>query len=432
MDYRLLIARRYLASRKRITLISVITGISVAGVTLGVAALIVVLSVMNGFYDFVRDLLVSLDPHVRIVGMDSRVLAGTDATSEAGLAAADSLIELALSLPHVEHAAPYVEGKALLLHGGSSEANRVVIVRGVDPETFAGVSNVAQQTGLGSFDLARQGGKPGIVLGMRLGQDLALLPGGGSQAASEVALLSAPAIERMLTSAFGAPPLTRFQVRGLFELEETYDETHVFVALDEAQRLFRMPGRVSGVELRLDDLEHADKVKADLLARLDTSRFSVLTWYDLQRSLYDVMRLEKWGAWAILFLIVIVAAFNIVGSLTMVVIEKGRDIGVLQAMGMSRRDVRRIFLLEGLLIGGVGTGVGLAVGLTLALLQKHFELVPLAGAESFMIDAYPVSIRLFDLVLICVLSVALCMLAALYPARRAAAIEPARAVNLET
>ena len=429
MGYRFLIARRYLVSRKQVSLISVITGISVAGVTLGVAALIVVLSVMNGFYDFVRDLLVSLDPHVRIVAADGRAAGGDGAGR--GITDADSLMRLSLGLPHVEHAAPYIEGKALLLHEGGGEANRVVIVRGVDPETFAGVSNVARQTGFGSFDLERQDGRPGIVLGMRLGQELALLPGGGSRDASAVALLSAPAIERMLTSVFGAPPVSRFDVRGLFELEETYDETHVFVALDEARRLFRMQDRVSGVELRLDDLEHADEVKAALQARLDAGRYEVLTWYDLQKSLYDVMQLEKWGAWAILFLIVVVAAFNIIGSLTMVVVEKTRDVGVLQAMGVSRRDVRRIFLLEGLLVGGVGTGAGLLLGLSLSLLQKHFELVPLAGAESFMIEAYPVAIRAADLVLICGVSLGLCMLAAVYPARRAAAIEPARAVSVD-
>lgn len=195
--------------------------------------------------------------------------------------------------------------------------------------------------------------------------------------------------------------------------------------------MFRMPGRVSGIELRLDDLEHADRVKRVLQTRLDTSRFTVETWYDLQKSLYDVMLLEKWGASLILGLIVVVAAFSIVGSLTMVVIEKRQDIGALQAMGVSRRNIRRIFLTEGLLIGLIGTGVGLVAGLGLSLLQKYFELVPLQGADSFMIDAYPVSIQLLDIVLITLVSTGLCVLAALYPASRAAAIEPARAVQLE-
>ena len=419
MDFRYLIARRYLASPKRVTLISVITGISIAGVSLGVAALVVVLSVMNGFYDFVRDLLVSLDPHVRIVSAEGR-----------GFANPDSLRAVALDLAHVDHASPYVEGKALLTQYGG-EINKVVIVRGVDPETLPGVSRVADQTDFGRFSLERQERLPGIVLGMSLGQRLGLLPQTSEYEGSQASLLSAPAIERMLTNPFAAPNFARFEVRGLYELEDLYDENHVFVGIDEAQRLFRMQGHVTGLELRLDDLLSADAVKADLQARLDPARFEVLTWYDLQKSLYDVMRLEKWAASLILLLIVVVAAFNIVGSLMMVVIEKRRDVGVLQAMGVSRRDVRRIFLLEGLLIGGIGAGIGLVLGLGLAFLQQRFGLVPLAQAESFMIDAYPVAVQPLDVALVVVVAVGLCVLASVYPALRASAIEPAQAVQLE-
>lgn len=420
MDFRLLIARRYLLSRRQVTLISFITGISVAGVTLGVAALIVVLSVMNGFYDFVQNLLVSLDPHVRIVSAD-----------EGGIERADSLVRIALEMEHVEHASTYVEGKALLLPRGGTEVNKVVIARGVDPEAYAGVSEVVERTGLGSFDLERVEARPGLVAGMSLSRRLALMPPSDSEEGSRVALLSAAAIERMLVNVFGGMPFMWFEVRGLFELEAVYDESHVFISIDEAQRLFRMEDRVTGIELRLDDLNRADDVKEALQARLDEERFEVLTWYDLQKSLYDVMRLEKWGASLILALIILVAAFNIIGSLTMIVIEKRRDVGVLQAMGAARRDIRRIFMIEGLLVGVVGTACGLVLGLGLSLLQKRYALVPLEGAESFMIDAYPISIRWLDVVLISVVALSLCTLAAVYPAVRAASIEPATAVNVE-
>jgi lipoprotein-releasing system permease protein len=419
LDYRLLIARRYLVGRKRVTLISVITGISTFGVMLGVAALIVVLSVMNGFYDFVRDLLVSLDPHVRIISAEER-----------SLAAGDSLQAVALELPDVASAAAYVEGKALLAHAGSNEANRVVIVRGVIPETLAGVSDVVARTGMGRFDLGREEGTPGIVVGMQLARRMALMPGTGTLPSSEVGLLSAQAIERSITDPFAAARPARFAVRGLYELEDLYDENHVFVSLEEAQRLFRLGERVTGVELRLHDIDRADRVQRQLQSRLGDA-YTVLTWYDLQRALYDVMRLEKWGASAILFLIIIVAAFNIVGSLTMVVIEKRRDVGVLRAMGVNRRDILRIFLAEGLLIGVVGSVLGTIIGVALALVQKYYGLVQLRGAESFMIDAYPVAIRYTDVVVIATLSLALCVVAAWYPARRAAAIEPARAVQVE-
>lgn len=419
MDYRLLIARRYLLSRKRITLISVITGISVAGVSLGVAALVVVLSVMNGFYDFVRDLLISLDPHVRVVRVDGQ-----------GLDDADSLIMLASQVPGVVHAAPYVEGKALLMHGGSTDVNKIVIVRGVEASAWDEVSDVVERTGIGSFSVDVQDGRGGIVLGMRLARRLTLVPG-GAEDASVVGLLSAEAVEAMLTQIFGAPRVRRFDVRGLYELQESYDENHVFIDLDQARHLFRMGATVSGIELRLDDVNRADSVKRLLERRLNPEIYRVSTWYDLQRALYDVMALEKWGASMILALIIVVAAFNIVGSLTMIVIEKRRDVGVLQAMGVSRRDVRLIFLAEGALIGVVGTGIGLAIGLGLALLQKHFALVPLADPESFMIDAYPVAIQAADVLSISLVAIVLCVAASLYPAIRASRVQPAEAVQLE-
>jgi lipoprotein-releasing system permease protein len=420
VDYRFQIARRYLLSQRNVSLISVITGISIAGVTLGVAALIVVLSVMNGFYDFVRDLLVSVDPHVRIVSTETR-----------GVADADSLIALAREVEHVESASPYVEGKALLLDEGGGDASRVVVVRGVDAEAMKAGADVAEHTGFGAFDVSTRDGLPGIVVGGGLGHRMGLLPGGKNRSASRVGLLSAPAIERTLTQVFGAPPIRRFEVRGLFEMQAAYDQNHVFVGLEAAQDLFQTGSNVTGIDLRLDDLERAGAVQAALQERLDPQRFEVRTWYDLQKSLYDAMRLEKWAASAILLLIVIVAAFNIVGSLTMVVIEKRPDVGVLRAMGVSKSNVRRIFLLEGGLVGAVGTGLGLLLGLGLALLQQHFKLVPMAQAESFMIDAYPIAIRPFDVIVIAVVSFGLCVLAALYPAVRASSIEPARAVHLD-
>ena len=420
MDYRFFIARRYLAARQHASLISVISGLSVVGVAVGVASLIVVLSVMNGFYDFVQDLLVSIDPHVRIVS-----------DREHSLQNPDSLMQVALSVPHVEDASPYLEGKALLVPEEGSEVNKVVVVRGVDEAMFSGVSQVVEKTGLGEFDLSREDGLPGIVIGSSLGERLGLFPSMGSRGASRVGLLSAPALERLLTQLLGAPPVSQFEVRGLYEMQSVYDESRVFVSLEEAQQLFRMQGRVSGVELRLDDIDRADDVKQVLQERLAAAPYEVQTWYDLQESLYDVMQLEKWGAWGILTLIIVVAAFNIVGSLTMVVIEKRRDVGVLQAIGVSRKDIRRIFLLEGLLIGGVGTGAGLMLGLGLAFLQKRFGIVPMSGGDSFLLNAYPVAIRPLDVVLIGSVALVLCVLASLYPAMRAAAIEPARAVQME-
>ena len=420
MDYRTLIARRYLSGKRSIPLVSRITGISVVGVALGVAALIVVLSVLNGFFDFVRDMLVSYDPHVRIVQVDGE-----------GMQEADSLMALASGHPSVSQVSAYIEGKSLLLHDGAGDVNKVVIVRGVDPAALLTGEGVVAGTTFGSFDLDRTNGGAGIVLGRRLGERLLLSPAGPGQPASRVALVSAPAIERMFTRVLSGTPLHAFEVRGLFQLESVFDESHVFVHIDEARRLFRMGDRVSGVELRLFDLEDADAVKSWLQERLPADRYEVLTWYDLQRSLYDVMQLEKYGATLVLLLIVLVAAFNIVGSLTMIVIEKRRDVGALRAMGVTRRNIRRIFLTEGLFIGLVGSGAGVILGLALAFGQQIFEFVPLADAGSFLIDAYPVAIRPLDVTVIGLLALVLCVMAAWYPAVRAANINPAEAVSVD-
>lgn len=413
-----MIARRYLAGRRQVSLISVITGVSVAGVALGVASLVVVLSVMNGFYYLVRDLLVSMDPHVRIVGV-----------GKSGVANPDSLAAEALALPGVESASAYVEGKALLLPEQGAEVNKVVVVRGVEPRVYEGASGLASRTSGGAFDLERRDGRPGLVAGVSLASRLAFRPSADSPA-GRVFLLSAADIEDMATGfpGFASPPVS-FDVRGLFDMEDVYDESHVFIETKEAQRLFRT-GDVTGVELRLADLEQAEAVKRMLTARLPSS-FEAVTWYDLRKSLYDAMRLEKWAATFVLGLIIVVAACNIVGSLTMIVIEKRRDAGALRAMGVTRRDIRRIFLLEGVLVGVIGTVSGLAVGLGVALLQQHFGLVPLAGAEAFLIDAYPVFIEAGDLLTVSAAAIGLCTAAGLYPAARAAAIEPAKAVNME-
>lgn len=422
MSYRSWIARRYLLSRRRVSLVSVISALSVAGVAVGVTSLIVVLSVMNGFFYVVRDLLVSFDPHVRIEAAEGRTL---DDPSR--------VLAVAGGIAGVESVAPYVEGQALLTFEGAPGVTQVVVVRGVDPQAIdAGDRRLAEAIVSGAFALEppAPGALPGIVVGAGLAMHLGLYPELEGMGGSRVGLLSAPGLERLLTQPLGLPPQQPFVVRGLYELQPAYDRSHVFISLEAAQRLFRLPGTVSGVELRLADIDRAGAVRDQLRRHLDPAVYRVSTWYDLQRALYDVMRLEKWGATFILMLIVVVAAFNIIGSLTMIVIEKRRDLGALRAMGATRADIRRIFVLEGLYVGLLGAGLGLVLGLGLALLQQATGFVPLAQAEAFIIDAYPVSIRILDVVLITGVAIALCVLAALYPASRAAAVEPAQAVRV--
>ncbi len=419
VDFRLFIALRHLIHRKRLTLISVITGIAIGGITVGVALLIVVMSVLNGFFDVVRDLLVSFEPHIRI-----------ESASGDPLAYPDSLLLRSIHVPEVTAAYPFVEGKALLDYQSSAEANKVVIVRGLDVQQPAVENLLRERLVLGTTDLGRhENGLPGILISSQLGNRLGLFPEALGRGTRELALLSAEGMEQMLVNPFAPSPFLRFEIRGWYEVEGIQDESYVFVDLAEAQRLFRMSGAVTGFELRMQDSEQAATVKAVLLQHLPEGRYHVETWYDRHRALYRVMRMEKWGAVAILTLIILVAGFNIVGSLTMVTIEKRRDIGILQAMGVSRKEIRQIFLLEGFLIGGTGTILGLIIGLFLVWLQATYHIVPLLSAEAFIIDAYPVSLQLTDVFIVSLLALLLATLASLYPALRAASIEPIRVIQ---
>lgn len=443
----LLLARRYLVSRRAVSLIRVITGLSVVGVAVGVASLIVVLSVMNGFFGFARDLLVSLDPHVRVV------CAGGCTADEAA-----TVRRAALALPQSPRVTAYVEGRAMVAMGGGASVNKVVVVRGVEPGAFVGAATLDRTLSAGTLDLARRNGQGGLLLGAALANRLGLvaasrapapdtlgatpasdsaamrtpdsMPGlVGGMAGSDVSLLSAQGIEAAFSGPFAAPQIARFELRGVFDMEAAYDESHAFVALDEAQRLFKTGERVTGLDLRLPDLEDAPAVQDALVGSLPSARYTVSTWYDLHKGLYGVMRLEKFGASLILMLIVVVAAFNIVGALTMIVIEKRRDVGVLAAMGLAPSGIRRVFVLEGLLIGLVGTGLGLAVGLGLAFLQQATGFVPMAGGDAFLLTSYPVDVDALDVAAVALSALGLCVLAAVYPARRAAAQDPAAAVS---
>lgn len=419
MDYRLFIARRYLTSSKRVSLISILTGISVTGIAVGVTLLVTVLSVLNGFYEVVRDLLLTFDPHLRIVSAEQR-----------GFQPSDSLTRTLRSQPEVQELTPYVEGKALLTFASAQENSQVVVVRGIDSLTLDLQGfGPGQKVVRGSTELGVEDGVPGILIGRGMGTRMNLLPEYQDNRGSRVGLLSAADVDQMLGGPMRGPPVTDFEVRGFYELTSVYDRKHVFVGIEQAKDLFGMGDRISGIDVRLENPDQARALKSRLLPEVDTSRYTIQTWYDIQQSLYSVMRLEKWGASIILTLIVIVAAFNIVGSLTMVVIEKRRDLAVLQAIGVSRKNIRRIFLLEGGLIGGVGSAAGLSLGLVLVYVQKYTGMVPMAGAQSFIIDAYPVHVEWLDLVIVVGVALLLSMLAAIYPAARAAAVPPAQAVH---
>ncbi|MBO6622014.1 MAG: ABC transporter permease [Balneola sp.] len=408
MHYTGQIAQRYLFSKKHISLISTLTFISIIGVTIGTALLIVVLSVLNGFFGVVKGYLLNYDPDLRVEASGTRVFNQNQ-----------GLISQIESLPEVTLLSSYVEGKALLTNNGNE--NKVVELRGVETESFIRLIEIEQSIKSGLFDVSVRNGKPGLVINEQLRNELDLELG------DEVALLSASAMRRTLTQ-ITAPRLYRFEVRGSYELEQIGGGAQIFIDITAAQRLFKSRKSISGIDIKITDSELAPQLKPALQSKLGTD-YKVSSWYDLQKALYDVMYLEKWGAYAILMIIIIVAVLNIVGSLTMIVIQKRRDIGILITMGYSKAAIKKIFRKQGLYIGLIGCIFGGALGLLLSWMQLKFHIIKLSTA--FLIDAYPVQIQFTDVAIILGGSLFLCIAASWMPATRASEVQPADAIRYE-
>ncbi len=403
------IARRYLTSKRSVRFINVISLVSIAGITVGVAALLVALSVFNGFNGVVTAVLVGFDPHVRI---EKR---GNFTQREA-----DSAGAVVGRIRGVKAFAPYVEGKGMLV---SRMYNKVVYIRGVDQARIGGVSGLREKMILGSLELNDSGGTEGIVVGLTLADRLASIVG------DEIAVVSPSGFQSALSGLAG-PQTMKFRINGIFESSnKDYDAGYAYISTVAAQRVFKMPGRYSGIDIRLEDFREADNAKTALMRELPRE-VSVSSWYDLHQSLYSVMNIERWSAYVLLCLIILVATFNMLGSLTMGVIEKRRDIGVLKAMGMTPKSIVRLFMAEGLLIGVIGTLLGMALGLGVLVLQIKYQIFPL-DPTIYIIPAIPVEIRWSDFFSIALASIGLSFFAAYHPARRAAATLPTEVLRWE-
>ncbi len=402
-----LIARRYLRSKGHAGFITVITSISIIGITVGVAALVIVMSVFNGFGGLVTSILIGFDPHLRIEPRQGAVLRGTQ-----------QVMSYLTDNAEIRGASPFVSGKAMII---SRERNHVIFVRGVDSASFGAVSGLPEKIEFGKFGFGGPNGD-GIIIGMSLADRLNAMVG------DTVAMISPGGIQTALTQ-MAQPEIRRFVVTAIFQSNnKDYDGLYGFVSLRAAQTLFGMEGTVSGIEARLSSLDNADAMKTRIEGQFP--QVSVSTWYDLHRDLYTMMKVERWTAYIILCLIIAVATFNLLGSLTMSVLEKTRDIGVLKSMGASDGMIARIFLLEGALVGFSGTAAGSVIGYIVCLLQQRYHLFPL-DPTVYIIPAIPVEVHAGDFIVIGLTAIVLSTVAAWYPARRAAQLQPAEAIQWE-
>jgi lipoprotein-releasing system permease protein len=409
MGYERFIARRYVHSKRQMRFINIIMLVSLVGITVGVAALIIVLSVFNGFNTVVTNVLVGFDPHIRI-----------EAASGGRMMSTDSLHRMLRADRRIAAFAPFIANKALLV---AQRMNRVVLVKGVVDSTIDGVSGVKERTILGEFRFRDIPGRGSIVLGLTLADRM------GTMVGSELTVLSPVGVDAMMVQ-LGQPLMTQCGVVGIYDSNnKDYDAHYAYVSLETARDLFEMGDAITGMEIRLHAIGDAEGVQRDLQDQLG-ARFRVSTWYDLHRDLYSVMKIERWTAYIILCLIVGVATFNVLGSLTMGVIEKRRDIGILKALGATSGSITRLFMFEGILVGTLGTVLGTAIGLLVCYLQITYQFFPL-DPTVYIIPAIPVEVRWTDFLAVASASMLLSLLASLYPARRAAGLLPVQAIRWE-
>jgi lipoprotein-releasing system permease protein len=413
LPFELFVAYRYTRSRGRSGFVSFISGVSMLGIALGVAALIIVLSVMNGFQKEVRDRMLSVLAHVELVGPGNR-LSGWPAVQQT-----------AQRHPEVVATAPFVVGQALLSRG---EQVQGAAVRGIDPIAEAAVSDIGRSMLGGSLG-SLKAGEFNVVLGRELARNLDVRLG------DKVTLIIP---QGQVTAAGMIPRLKQFNVSGVFEMGHAeFDSGLALISVADAQILYRLGGDVSGVRLKLADLHRATEVARQLALTLPPDVLPV-DWPSQNRNWFAAVQTEKRMMFIILTLIIAVAAFNLVSSLVMAVNEKRADIAILRTLGATPSSIRQIFLVQGVVTGCIGTVLGVAGGALVAFnidvilpAIEHALGFKFLASGVYYISELPSDPQLADMVWVAGVSMLLSVLATLYPSSRAAATQPAEALRYE-
>ena len=409
----LFVGLRYLRARHRHRFISLISLVSVFGIALGLTAIITVMSVMNGFHDEIRDRILSMVSHINVTEAHGRV------------ADWEVLSKQVNQHSEVLASAPFIEGQAMLMNGSRVSGTGL---RGILPDYESQVSALSAHMVEGRLE-DLQDGDYRIVLGAELAQNL------GVQVGDRLTLVAPQASS---TVAGLLPRLRRFEVAGVFRFHMyQYDRHLALLHLSDAGRVLQLGDQVSGVKLNTSDLFRAPWVADQLQAELGLS-YRVRDWSDRHAGFFRAIQMEKTMLFLLLLLIVLVAAFNIVSALLMTVLEKRADIAVLRTMGMTRREVAQVFLLQGLVIGVVGAGLGVAGGIALSLnlealvavIEAAFEFKFFAP-EVYYISQVPSKLLWMDVTVAGIAALGLSLLASFYPARRAARVLPAEALRYE-
>ena len=420
MRFELFIAARYLRARRRQAVVGLITVISVVGVAAGVASLIIALAITNGMRRDLQERLVGSTSHVDLMR-----------TAGDGIRDWRPLMERLAQVPHVVAVAPGLYGQVLISRGARSGG---ALIKGIIPADELKVGNLLQAVNQGSADELAPTANPTapsseLAPPIVIGNELPISLGAG---VGDTLLVTSPQCE--LTPLGLVPRYQRFRVVGIFASGfYQYDDSYAFMRLADAQRLFSEPDLVSVVSFRIDDLYKAPEVgKALEQAAVSFSGpgFQTTNWMQQNRELFRALKLEQVVTFIVLALIVVVAALNILIALTMMVMEKTRDIAVMMSFGVTAEQVRKIFLLQGLLISSVGTVLGLVLGYTASLVGSHYRFIHL-DASVYSIDYLPFAPRFTDALIVAAVSLGMSLLATLYPSGSAASVLPAEALRYE-
>jgi len=407
MNWELYISRRYLAGKRKQVFSFVTTIIAIAGVSIGVAALIVTLAIMNGFHSEIRDKIVSLQAHIIILPL-----------AQFSLQEVKSIEGKLYGLPGIVSLAPFTYASALIR--GKSVVQGVV-VKGILPEREVRVTNI-NLVGGSRVTIERSLGHNSVVIGEELAKALDVSIG------EEVDIISPSGATFSAFSLF--PDIKRFRVDGIFRSGMyEYDTSLVYMHLSTSQNLFNLGDKISGLSIKVKNIYRVDVVKKEIQEKL-TGKYIVRTWMELNRSLFSALKLEKIIMSIVLMLIILVAAFNIFSTLMLTSMEKVKDIAILQSIGAKRRSILAIFLYEGLVIGIIGIVVGIIVGVALSLFIQNSNIIKLPP-EIYYITKVPTKIKLVDLILTSSAAFIITLLSSLYPARKSSMVDPSEALRYE-
>ena len=391
------IAKKYLRTKNKLNFISIISILSALGITIGVAALIIVISVFNGFGDLAKKMLIESQPHIRI---NNKSVVNDEI---------DGIKLLLKSNKQVSAFSPYLQGKIVLTN---KKQYQILDVKGLQRDEKDDLWEIENNLISGNLDFSNNAKTPKLLVSLTTAIKLSVRIG------DTLTATSLKSIENMITNFLVIPNTQIFIVSGIYKSNsKSNDDMFAYTNLNSAKRLLGS-SNISGFEVKLHDYETAKQVKDEIERKIASDNISIQTWYDMNEEFYNVLLLERWGAFILLLLIISVATFNILGSLTMSVIEKRRDIGILRSMGASKNSILKIFMFEGILIGIIGTVSGFLIGIVICYLQIEFKLYPLDPMK-YIIDAIPVKLHTSDLIIIPIVSMLLSFLAALYPAKRA-------------